>query len=206
MTLSLWDLALYASGVFVLFITPGPVWMAIIARSLSGGIRSAAPLALGVVVGDMLWPVLAILGVSWIVSAFATVQLALKGLAVAMFLWLGIQIIRHAARRVAADSRLTRPGLWSGFWAGVLVILGNPKAILFYMGLLPGFFNLTRLSGWDIAAIVAVSQIVPLVGNLVLAGAVDRLRTVLGSARALRRTNLVAGWLLIAVACAIPFT
>ena len=28
----------------------------------------------------------------------------------------------------------------AGLLAGILVILGNPKAILFYIGILPGFF------------------------------------------------------------------
>ena len=37
MTASIFDLALYAGGIFVLFLTPGPVWMAIVARTLSGG-------------------------------------------------------------------------------------------------------------------------------------------------------------------------
>ncbi len=206
MTLSLWDLALYAGAVMVLFLTPGPVWMALVARSLSGGFRAASPLALGVVVGDMLWPLLAILGVSWVAASFDQAALVLKGLAVAMFVTLGVLTIRNADRSITADSRLTRPGMWAGFAAGVVVILSNPKAILFYMGLLPGFFDLTALNGWDIAAIVAVSQLVPLVGNLALAWMIDRMRVVLGSPVAVRRTNRVAGALLIAVGLIIPFT
>jgi threonine/homoserine/homoserine lactone efflux protein len=31
--------------------------------------------------------------------------------------------------------------MWAGFISGVLIILGSPKAILFYMGVLPGFFD-----------------------------------------------------------------
>ncbi|MFC4668048.1 LysE family translocator [Seohaeicola nanhaiensis] len=206
MTISPWDLLLYAGGVMVLFLTPGPVWMALIARTLSGGFRSAVPLALGVVVGDMLWPVLAILGVSWFVTAFAGVQMVLKAMAVVMFLAMGILTLRGADRPITADRRLTRPGAWAGFAAGMAVILGNPKAILFYMGLLPGFFDLRGLNGWDIAAIVAVSQMVPLLGNLALAGLVDRMRARLGSPSAIRKTNLVAGVLLICVAAIIPLT
>jgi hypothetical protein len=36
--------------------------------------------------------------------------------------------------------------MWAGFLAGLAVILGNPKAILFYMGMLPGFFDLRALT------------------------------------------------------------
>ena len=61
-----------------------------------------------------------------------------------------------------SDSRLTRPGMWAGFLAGFAVILGNPKAILFYMGMLPDFFDLTVLTWKDIVAICFVSFFVPL--------------------------------------------
>ena len=70
MTVSFVELLLYAGGIFILFITPGPVWVAIVARTLSGGFTAAWPLALGVVVGDIIWPFLAILGVTWVVGAF----------------------------------------------------------------------------------------------------------------------------------------
>jgi len=66
LTISAGDLLLYAGALLVLFLTPGPVWVALIARALSGGFHAAWPLALGVVVGDVLWPFLAILGVTWI--------------------------------------------------------------------------------------------------------------------------------------------
>lgn len=203
MTVSPWELLIYAGAMFILFITPGPVWMAIAARSLSGGIAAAWPLALGVVVGDLVWPLTAILGVSWVSSSFEALNLWLKWVAVVMFVGLGVQTTRTADRPIASDSRLTRPGAWAGFAAGVAVILGNPKAVLFYLGLLPGFFDLSRVTTWDIVAIVAVSQVVPLAGNLMLAGLVDRLRGLLSSPAALARVNRIAGWLLIAVGVAI---
>jgi threonine/homoserine/homoserine lactone efflux protein len=71
MTLAFSDLALYAIAVFILFITPGPVWVALLARAMSGGFQAAWPLALGVAIGDAVWPVLAVLGVSWVVNEIA---------------------------------------------------------------------------------------------------------------------------------------
>ncbi len=206
MTLSPADLALYAGALFILFITPGPVWLAMLARTLSGGTRAAVPLALGVVAGDVMWSLLAVLGVSWVVSVFGGVMAALKLVAVVLFAGMGALLIRHADRTIAADSRLTRPGAWAGFMAGLAAILGNPKAILFYMGVLPGFFDLTRVTPPDIAAVVALSALVPFLGNIGLAMFVSRLRRLMTSPRALRRTNIAAGWLLIAVGAAIALT
>ena len=204
MTITLTDMALYAAALFALFLTPGPVWVALIARTLSGGFNAAWPLALGVVVGDVLWPLLAILGVTWVVSVYADFMVVLRWVASVTFIVMGLLIIRNAGRTIGSDSRLTRPGMWPGFLAGVAVILGNPKAILFYMGVLPGFFDLTRLTWPDIAAICFLSLIVPLTGNLILAYFFGRARALLRSPDAVRRTNRIAGGLLIAVGCVIP--
>lgn len=206
MTISLGDMLLYAGALFVLFLTPGPVWVALIARTLSGGFNAAWPLALGVVVGDVVWPFLAILGVTWIVSVFADFMTVLRWIATVTFIVMGIIVIRTADKTIASDSRLTRPGMLAGFLAGLAVILGNPKAVLFYMGMLPGFFDLTRLTWPDIAVICFLSLLVPLIGNLTLALFIGRARALLTSPTALRRTNLTAGGLLIAVGLIIPFT
>ena len=204
MTISATDLLLYAGALLVLFLTPGPVWVALIARALSGGFRAAWPLALGVVVGDVLWPFLAILGVSWILSVYGGFLVALKWIAAGTFLLMGGLILRNAEKTIAIDNRLTRPGMLAGFFAGIAVIIGNPKAILFYMGMLPGFFDLSVLTWLDIAAICFLSFLVPLLGNLILAASIHRAKAFLTSPEALKRTNIAAGWLLIAVGVLIP--
>jgi threonine/homoserine/homoserine lactone efflux protein len=91
----------------------------------------------------------------------------------------------------------------AGFIAGLAAILANPKAILFYMGMLPGFFDLTGLTAADIAVIAAISMAVPLVGNMGFALIIDRARLRLTSSATLERINRVAGALLICVAVVI---
>lgn len=205
MTLGFGDLALYSGALFILFLTPGPVWVALIARGLSGGFHAAWPLALGVVIGDVLWSVLAILGISWILSVYGGFLELLRWVAAGFFLFMGVMIIRHADKTIASDSRLTRPGMWAGFLAGLAVILGNPKAILFYMGMLPGFFDLSTLVWQDIVVIGALSALVPLIGNLILALFLGQVRALMTSPGAIRRMNLTAGFLLIGVGLLIPF-
>jgi threonine/homoserine/homoserine lactone efflux protein len=206
MTVTAGQLGFYAIGIFLLFLTPGPVWVALTARALSGGFRAAWPLAVGVTLGDLLWPFLAILGVSWILSVFENFMTVMRWVASVTFLVMGILIIRNAENDINTDSRLTRPGMLAGFLAGVAVIIGNPKAILFYMGMLPGFFDVANLTWADIAVICAISMIIPLIGNLALAWFIGLARGILTSPAALRRTNLVAGALLIIVGLVIPFT
>lgn len=206
MTISPLELVFYAGAILILFLTPGPVWVALTARAMSGGFTSAAPLAVGVALGDMLWPLAAIFGLTWILSIYGDLLEAMKWVAVAMFVIMGWQLIRHAARDILADSRLTRPGAVAGFAAGVTVILANPKAILFYMGVLPGFFDLTRVTWADITAIILVSVSIPMLGNLVLALLIDRARALLRSGAAIARTNRIAGGLMIGVGVVIAVT
>ncbi|MCA0044261.1 LysE family translocator [Celeribacter litoreus] len=205
MTISFGDLGLYGFALLILFLTPGPVWLAVLARGLSGGFHAVWPLALGVVIGDFLWALLAIFGVSWIVSEFESFLSVLRWLATVMFVTMGFLLIRHSDKKIAADSRLTRPGMWAGFIAGLVCILGNPKAILFYMGFLPGFFDLSSLVIWDVVAICVTSAIIPLVGNLILGLSIGGLRTLTSSPKALKRMNIGAGVLLIFVGLILPF-
>jgi threonine/homoserine/homoserine lactone efflux protein len=206
MTITWAGIGLYMLGLVALFFTPGPVWVALTARALSGGFRAAWPLAVGVAIGDILWPFLAILGVSWVLSVFDGFMTVMRWVACTTFLIMGTMIIRNAGKTIGTDSRLTRPGMLAGFLAGVAVIIGNPKAILFYMGMLPGFFDITTLTRADIAVICAVSMAIPLAGNLALAWFIGLARGVLTSPEVLRRTNIVAGALLIGVGLVIPFT
>jgi threonine/homoserine/homoserine lactone efflux protein len=188
-----------------LWAVPGPVWVALTARSLSFGFKGAWPLAIGVALGDLIWPLAAIFGLSWILSVYGDFLEILRWIAAATFLVMGILLIRKPATSLNADSRLTRPGAWAGFAVGVAAVIGNPKAILFYMGVLPGFFDLSRVNGVDIAAILLVSALVPMLGNLGLAWFLDRARRLLSSPAAMRRMNVASGVLLIGVGLAIPF-
>ena len=206
MTATFFDLALYAGGIFILFLTPGPVWMALVARTLSGGFGSAWPLALGVVIGDVLWPIIAILGLSWVAMQYDGLLDLLKYVATLIFFVLGFSLISNPDRAVNNDNRLTRPGQLAGFIAGVAIILSNPKAILFYIGVLPGFFDLSRVTLLDIVAICSISAVLPFLGNLTLSIMVDRVRHLLSSPATLRKVNTISGILLILVGVIIPLT
>lgn len=203
MTITLHQLLLYASGMAALWVIPGPVWVALTARALSGGFAAAWPLAIGVSIGDVIWPLAAIFGLGWVLSVYGGFLALMHWIAAAVFILMGVLLIRKPSGPISPDSRMTRPGIWAGFAVGLAAVIGNPKAILFYMGVLPGFFDLSRVNHVDIAAILAVSMLVPMIGNLALAWFLDRARAILSSPRNLRRMNLGSGGLLIAVGVAI---
>ena len=205
MTVTVWQLLVYAGGMAALWAVPGPVWVALLARALSGGFAAAWPLAVGVALGDLAWPLLAILGLSWIEGVWGDFLSWLRIVAAGIFLVMGILLIRKKPTQPGTDSRMTRPGLWAGFSVGLAAVIGNPKAILFYMGALPGFFSLDRLTALDVAAIIALSALIPMTGNLGLALFLDRARRLLSSPENVRKLNVISGILLVGVGLAIPF-
>lgn len=206
MSVTITQLALYAGALFILFATPGPVWVAVIARSASGGFKSAVPLAFGVAVGDVLWPLIAILGVSYLVSLYADILILFRYIAAFILCLMGAALVRWPEKVFSENSKLTQPGMWAGFIAGFAAVIANPKASLFYMTLLPSFFDFNNITKWDVVAICVLSFIVPLMGNLILATFVGQMRQFLASPDAVRRTNIWAGIALILVGLVIAVT
>jgi threonine/homoserine/homoserine lactone efflux protein len=204
-TVSLGALLAYASALAVLVATPGPVVAALIARAATGGVRAAVPLAAGVAVGDVVWPLLAMLGIGIVTGAWAGFLTVLRYAGAAILVWMGAQLIRkaEAAAMRAAAGMAARESVLAGFTAGLMVIAGNPKAILFYMGVLPGFFDFRRLTPLDIAVICLVSAAIPFAGNLAWAALFARARAWLADPVAMKRTHVAAGLALIGVGVAI---
>jgi threonine/homoserine/homoserine lactone efflux protein len=195
MTVSLIDLAFYALALGVLVFTPGPVVVALIARTLTSGWRSAMPLSAGVAICDMIWPLLAIFGLSAVVQVYGEIMVVLRYVGAAILIWMGWRLIIGSKHALEAnpDPALMRRTVWQGFAAGFLVNISNPKAILFFVGILPNLFDLTRLTALDITVIVGLSALVPFLGNLVWAFVAHSARRLLRSERAVRRVNMVSG-------------
>ncbi len=187
----------------LLFLTPGPVLVALFARGLRGGFSATWPLTLGVAIGDLAWSVTAVLTLNQLVGIHGDILLWLKYVAVLVFFFMGMGLIFAKTETITAPSQLMRPGRLAGLFAGLLVIIGNPKAIFFYIGILPGFFDVGTLQILDIVIIGALSASVPLAGNLGLALALDRVSHLLASPHLRRRVNCITGIVLILVGAGI---
>ena len=100
---------------------------------MTSGVRGTWPLAFGVATGDILWTLTAILGLRRIAREFGKCLFYLKLVATLIFLIMGFDLLRYANTLLSENKALSAPGVLPGFLAGVTVILGNLKAILFYM-------------------------------------------------------------------------
>lgn len=205
LSLNIEALLLYALAMAVLFIVPGPVWVMLIAQSLQGGLKAGLAIAVGVALGDLIWPVLALFSLNQIATLPFDVLGGLRYIAAGMFCVMGIFLaVKKQPELPELKGQMKAYfGFWAGLLAGLAVVIGNPKAILFYLGILPGFFEIAQLTLADMLAISAISAFVPFVGNLTLATLIEKASRLLHSPAARNRLNKVSAVVMIGVGCAI---
>ena len=206
MTITGTQLLLYFCALIILFLTPGPVWIAIIARTVSGGAKSAFSLTLGVSLGDMLWPTIVFLGLGFLISIYSDIFILIRYLAAFILSVMGLQIILTAQKTLNANTKLTKSGFLAGFLAGFIAITANPKAALFYLTLLPGFFDFTTIGYVDLFVISVVSFCVPMFGNIILILFFAKVRNLISSPKSIFIINVISGALLTVVGLIIALS
>ena len=142
-------------AMIVFVASPGPGVLAVIARALSHGYLASLSFILGVILGDLTYLIFAILGLSAIATAFGQFFVFVKMAGGLYLMWLGFNTWRSAANNSEKNMLSEKK---HGLAAGLLLTLGNPKVILFYLGFLPTFVDLGSLSwqgGLTIVLIVA---------------------------------------------------
>ena len=145
-------LALFLA-MLLLAIIPGPAVFALIARSFSSGFLRGLYMTAGIVAGDYVFIVLALFGLSALAEVMGTTFFIIKYISAAYLIWLGYKLLKAKSDSVEIEASKDS-SLWSNFMAGLLITLGNPKAILFYVGFFPAFINVTEVATSDIALIM----------------------------------------------------
>ena len=187
----------FTLAMLILAATPGPGVFASVAQSLASGFRSSIHVIAGIVVGDLLFLFLAIMGLSAVAYALGELFFIVKIIGGAYLIWLGYKM--WTADPVPLNSKMSggnRNG-WQRFLGGLFITLSNPKVILFYCGFLPTFMDLGSL---NVADIIIVSAIVTLVLFAVMgiyAYSAARARRLFTSQRATRNLNRGGGAVLI---------
>jgi threonine/homoserine/homoserine lactone efflux protein len=173
--------------------SPGPGIAALVARSLARGTQGAAAFIGGYVVGDLLLFAAAAAGLAAIAEKAHAVFLIVKYAGAAYLVYLGYRLWTAPASspEAAADDSAESP--LRLFLGSLALTLGNPKALIFFVALLPTVVDLPALDlpGFlQIAAAIAV--LMPLVlGTYVLAAA--RARRFFRNPRAMRLLNRGTG-------------
>ncbi|KQR78191.1 LysE family translocator [Rhizobium sp. Leaf341] len=201
--MTLASLLAYAAALFIAAAIPGPGMTAIVARALGSGFRDTFLMGLGLVLGDLVYLTGVVLGLAYVAQTFTTAFLVIKVIGalylgfIAWKLWTsGLMAQDLQENRVR-----TSPGL--AFLSGLLVTLGNPKTMLFYVALVPTLIDLAAIGPRDYILLVLTTFVIllsVLIPYIVLA---SRARQFLRRPRALMILNRGAASMLGATAAYI---
>ncbi len=184
--------------IFIFAVTPGPGVFALLARSLASGARPCLSLAFGMVISDVIYLLLACLGLAMVARQWAGLFLVIRIVGSLYLLYLGWKLWRAAIDPNLHDtaskgSFSTTQGLVQGF----LISASNPKVIFFYIAFLPTLLDLDSLTPTDVVLAVLLTVTGLMAGLMLIAFCASSARHLFRSKKAVRRLNRTSGAIMI---------
>jgi threonine/homoserine/homoserine lactone efflux protein len=183
------DLWVFLVASFLLWLTPGPDTIYILARSIAQGRRAGVMSALGIGSGLLIHTLLAAFGLSAILAASAWAFTAVKTAGAVYLVYLGLHALRKKVGRVDALD-LSPMGSWRVYGQGVVSNTLNPKVAIFFLAFLPQFVDPAAGRGpmpfLFLGALFVVGGTLWSLGQAVCAAS---------ATRTIRRNPALLGWL-----------
>jgi threonine/homoserine/homoserine lactone efflux protein len=196
---------LYCGLYAVAIATLGPGVIAIVARTLGSGFRSVIPGAVGILVGDIILMTLSAFGLALAAQAMGQLFLIVKIAGALYLLYLGYKYWTAQVPETAeiVPQSANKGDMRRGFLAYLGLTLGNPKAIAFFVALLPVVVNPRTLSlAGYLQLCVATFVLIPAI-TLGYAALASQLSRFVASRKARRRINKGAGAVMAAAGALI---
>ena len=186
----------FIGAMFLLAITPGPGLFAVVSRALASGFTHASVVVVGLIVGDIIYLLLAIYGLSAIAQVLGEFFVIIKYIGGIYLIYLGYKI--WTTKIEEQNIKVVNEISWrENFLSGLFITLGNPKVIVFYLGFLPAFMNLTNLTNLDILMSVIIVASTLAIVMLSYSYLADKSRMFFQSKKAVNRLNKASGAVMI---------
>lgn len=183
--------------------TPGPGIAAILARVLGRGHDGLASFIAGYVVGDLIWFTLAATGMAMLAKTAHVLFLCIRYAGAGYLLFLAYRLWTSPVEGVSEGEVPPQESRGRLFLSSLTLTLGNPKAIVFYLALLPTVIDLPNMT---VVAFVEVAGAICVILSSVLTVyslAAYRARRLFRSRRALRWLNRSTGTVMAGAAVAV---
>lgn len=193
----------YAGALAIAAAIPGPGVVALVARALGSGFRSAIFMAFGLVLGDLVYLTAVVLGLALVAQTFGTAFLVIKWVGVAYLAWMAWNFWRTGITAEKVDADRARGGIWTSVLSGLLVTLGNPKVMVFYLAITPTIIDIASITPSDYGVLIAITAMVLLVVLMPYLALAAKARWFLATPRALKALNRTAATVMAGAAAAI---
>lgn len=166
------NLFVFGAAYLAAVMLPGPAVTALVARVLARGTHGAAAYVAGAIAGSLVWFTIAALGLAALATVFSGLFLVIRYAGAAYLLYLAWKLWTAPARPMEGGD-IAPEGQGRLFLAGLAVNLGNPKAVVFFLALLPSVVRLEELTlpGFVALATLIVVIVACVFGAYVLAAA-----------------------------------
>ena len=192
------DILSLAVAMSILAAVPSVSVLAVSTRAMSFGFGHGAATAAGVVAGDLVFILLALVGLAALAALMGGFFFLVELLAGAWLVGLGVVTWRAQARELPLDEHSCGASPVSSFLLGFLLTLGDQKAVFFYLGFLPAFVEL-QTAGWREAGVIALVTLFAVGGvKLMYAAWAARAGRVFGPG-VVRGMNRLAAFVMIAI-------
>lgn len=192
----------YATALFIAAVIPGPGMTAIVARALGSGFWQTFFMGLGLILGDLTYLTAVILGLAIVAQTFQGVFFALKIagalylLYIAWKLWTAGLMPQNLKAKRGKNAALA-------FLSGLLITLGNPKTMLFYVALVPTIIDLREIGVPEFSTLVGVTFVVLMAALLPYIVLATKARDILSEPSRLKVLNRTAAGILAGTAVMI---
>jgi len=161
MTFKTWLLFLLME--MALSVSPGPAVFYTVSQGARGALRRSVPAAAGIISANAVYFTLSATSLGAIIAASARFFTIAKWVGAAYLTYLGIKaLLAASAGHPAALGEGAAPQQGDRrrvYWGGVSLQLANPKALLFFLALLPQFIDPTRPVAAQMLILAATSMI-----------------------------------------------
>ncbi|HEC18333.1 MAG TPA: LysE family translocator [Gammaproteobacteria bacterium] len=136
---------------------PGTSVALVVTRSATLGVADGIAVVSGIVIGDLVFVSLALLGLSVIANTLGNLFLTIKYLGGAYLIWTGITLWLSQSKASMTLKQRPLGSLVGSFLAGLFMTMGDVKAIVFYMSLFPLFMDTKSVDLTDIGIILTIT-------------------------------------------------
>ena len=132
-------LATFTPAATLIILVPGPDTLIVLRSIVRRGRAHGWVTAAGTLTGLAVWAVVAAVGLAAVLRASETAYAALRIAGACYLCYLGVQSLRSLMRKRPRDETERAGILGTGYPAGVITNLLNPKVGVFFVTFLPGF-------------------------------------------------------------------
>lgn len=194
------EILLLTAVMATLALVPSTSVALVVTRSATNGFKNGAAVAAGIVLGDLVFVWLALLGMSALAEWMGGFFLVIKYLAAAYLIWFGLSLLRSKPSGFNQPANASS-ALSMSFYSGLLVTLGDIKAIFFYASLFPAFVDLAAITMGSIALIVCITVLTVGGIKLAYAYAASKMLSFTNQPSVNPGTSMVAGTMMVGTGC-----